>query len=98
MFRVLFAPIIRSITAAYSHRLCMVLCVIALEQVLVWDSFTVKHGQLQYSHRSCMVWCVIALEQVLVWDSFTVKLGQLPHSAMYSPGIQFIYFGVAHKR
>jgi hypothetical protein len=47
MFRVLFAPIIRSTTAAYSHRFCMVWCVIALEQVLVWDSFTVKHGQLQ---------------------------------------------------
>jgi hypothetical protein len=55
----------------------MVWCVIALEQVLVWDSFTVKHGQLQYSHMLCMVWCVIALEQVLVWDSFTVKHGQL---------------------
>jgi hypothetical protein len=27
-----------------SYRVC---CVIALEQVLVWDSFTVKHGQLQ---------------------------------------------------
>jgi hypothetical protein len=25
----------------------MVWCVIALEQVLVWDSFTLKHGQLQ---------------------------------------------------
>jgi hypothetical protein len=32
---------------AYSHRFCMVWCVVALEQVLVWDSFTVKHGQLQ---------------------------------------------------
>jgi hypothetical protein len=39
MFRVLFAPILRSTTAAYSHRFCMVWCVIALEQVLVWDSF-----------------------------------------------------------
>jgi hypothetical protein len=47
MFRVLFAPIIRSTTAAYSHRFCMVWCVIALEQVLVWDSFTVNHSQLQ---------------------------------------------------
>jgi hypothetical protein len=27
MFRVLFAPIIRSTTAAYSHRFCMVWCV-----------------------------------------------------------------------
>jgi hypothetical protein len=27
--------------------LCMVWCVTALEQVLVWDSFTVNHGQLQ---------------------------------------------------
>jgi hypothetical protein len=47
MFRVLFAPIIRSTTAAYSHRFCMVWCVIPLEQVLVWDSFTLKYGQLQ---------------------------------------------------
>jgi hypothetical protein len=38
---------LRSTTAAYSHRLCMVWYVIALEQVLVWDSFTLKHGQLQ---------------------------------------------------
>jgi hypothetical protein len=27
----------------------MVWCVIALEQVLVWDSLTVKHGQLQFA-------------------------------------------------
>jgi hypothetical protein len=27
----------------------MVWCVIVLEQVLVWDSFTLKHGQLQVS-------------------------------------------------
>jgi hypothetical protein len=46
------SAIIRSTTAAYSHTLCMVWCVIALEQVLVSDSFTVK--------------CVIVLEQVLV--------------------------------
>jgi hypothetical protein len=39
MFRVLFAPFIRNTTAAYSNRFCMVWCVIALEQVLVWDSF-----------------------------------------------------------
>jgi hypothetical protein len=55
----------------------MVLCVIALEWVLVWDSFTLKHGQLQYSHRFCMVWCVIALEQVLVWATVTLKHDQL---------------------
>jgi hypothetical protein len=44
---VLFAPIIRSTTAAYCHRFFMVLCFIPLEQVLVWDSFTLEHGQLQ---------------------------------------------------
>jgi hypothetical protein len=42
MFRVLFAPIIRSTTAAYSHMFCMVWCVYSIEQVLaLW------HGQLQ---------------------------------------------------
>jgi hypothetical protein len=42
MFRVLFAPIIRSTTAAYCHGFCMVWCVILLEQVLVWDTFTLE--------------------------------------------------------
>jgi hypothetical protein len=40
MFRVLLEPIIRSTTAAYSHEFCKVWCVIALEQVQVWDTFT----------------------------------------------------------
>jgi hypothetical protein len=43
----------------------------ALEQVLVWDRFTVKHGQIQTAEER------LALEQVLVWDSFTVKHGQI---------------------
>jgi hypothetical protein len=46
-------PIIRSTTVAYSHRFCVVLCVIPLEQVLVWDTFTLEHGQLQTVISSC---------------------------------------------
>jgi hypothetical protein len=34
-------------SAAQLQQVCMVLCVIALEQVLVWDSVSLKHGQLQ---------------------------------------------------
>jgi hypothetical protein len=42
MFRVLFALIIRSTSAAYSHRFCMVWCVIPLDQVLVLRTW-IKH-------------------------------------------------------
>jgi hypothetical protein len=32
----------------------MGLCVIPLEQVLVWDSFTLEHGQLQFYEIKCV--------------------------------------------
>jgi hypothetical protein len=47
MFRVLFAPIIMSTTAAHGHRSRVVRHATALDQAPVWDSPTVKHGQLQ---------------------------------------------------
>jgi hypothetical protein len=44
----------------------LVWCVIALEQVLVWDSFTVKHGQLQFGtalHLSTVSFrCVLSVQ------------------------------------
>jgi hypothetical protein len=44
----------------------MVWCVIALEQVLVWDSFTLKHGQFQSVPvvlYGCETWSLILREE-----------------------------------
>jgi hypothetical protein len=77
MFRVLLAPITRSTTAAYSHRLCMVWCVMALEQVLVWDTLTLKHGQLNLQ---------LVTTSPSVYNILTVFDVQKPNKGRQKPG------------
>jgi hypothetical protein len=47
MFWMLFAPITGSATAADSPRVLVVWWGVARVQVLVWDAFSLKHGQLE---------------------------------------------------
>jgi hypothetical protein len=37
---------------------CSVQCVISLEQVLVWETFTLKHGQLQKEIKNIVYICL----------------------------------------
>jgi hypothetical protein len=112
MIRVIFAPIIKSTTAAYSNRVCIcgkqeVFSIKWCRDYDVWicvysffkascDIYVLVCGSLDrfwycvvmisgFFANSFFVlyctftfWCVIPLEQqILVWDSFTLKHGQL---------------------